>query len=325
MTPVGELVVEDLSTAPDPRFRPILDTLARLVADDPGRRDLEVVVQCEGVEALRARIGSAAPTAAPLVAVCGSAFKPVVALALLQVLHDAGIDPDEPLAPHGVHLADGGTTGRHVIDHRAGLPQIRDLAPEPAGLADGAAIVAALRRTPPIWEPGIRSAYHAISYGYLVEAVISDLTGGGTPMADLVRDRVLRPAGVRPDEVALPWSTDGPEVTDLFVTGQSPIPWRPQGRSLIYRATYALPDLVDHLNRAARGTDPPLSCGVPCTASALAGLYGALIAPSNARPGLPDEVRVARATPSAPGFDQVLRQRLTWSGGTLVGAGLRRA
>lgn len=255
-------------------------------------------------------------------AVCGSAFKPALALCLLQVLHSVGSDPDEPLANLGVELADPRTTGRHAIEHQAGLPQIRDIAPDPRGLSDESGITSALRRTAPLWQPGIRTAYHAVSYGYLLQAICEDLID--EPMVDLLWARVLGPAGIGHQQVTLPSSeASDSRVEDVFVEGRSPIPWRPQGRSLIYRALYALPDLVAHLNSPAGKACPPLSCGVPCTAEALATLYSALIAPTSGHTGYPEEVRSAMFARSEPAFDQVMRQRLTWSGGMLVGAGLR--
>lgn len=315
MSPVAGAVLADLSAAPDPAFRPIIDILAGLAATDRSDGSLEVVVQRDGAEVLRARLAPpGSDPDGPLMAVCGSAFKPALALCALRVARRTGIDIDAPLGDLGVDLADGRTTLRQAIDHRAGLPHIRDVAPEPAGLIDGPGITDALRRLPPCWPPGVRTAYHAVSYGYLLTAICEDL--GGRPMGELLRHHVLEPAGLGPEAVALPWVNGTHDDTvDLTVTGKPSIPWRPEGRALIYRATYPLRDLVAHLNTPASMRTPPLSCGVPCTAAALASIHRVRLDPALAGD---DE---ASAPP--PSFDHVMYQRLTWHRGALMGAGVR--
>jgi hypothetical protein len=208
-----------------------------------------------------------------------------------------------------------------------GLPHIRVIAPAPVDLIDGAATIAALRRLPPLWEPGSRAAYHAISYSHLVEAVCLDLdrsaAASSSSMIDLVWDLVLTPAGVARHDVLLPWP-DEPSVApvDLVTAGTSPIPWRPEGRSLPYRTLYSLPDLVAHLNSDEGRQAPILSCGVACTAGALAGVYTALIGAGGGSPwpGIVGETVLAEREPT---FDRVMCQRITWRAGTLSGAGVR--
>lgn len=316
--------VEDRTLSPaSSRFRCVIDVLNDLAQIEVGPpHQMEVVVHEGGNEVLRAWVGptDVSDGSQPLTAVCGSAFKPVLAICLLRVLHDAGIDIDEPLGGCDVSLADGRTTVRHVVEHRAGLPHIRGIAPNPADLLDRQATLDALRQLPPLWEPGTRSAYHAISYGHLIEAICADLNP--LPISELIWDLVLTPAGLSDQDVLLPWpEMPHPEPVDLVVTGQSPIPWRPDGRSLPYRTLYSLPELVAHLNSPRGRQEPILSCGVACTATALASVYDAVIGADHGSPW-PQEVCRTLLAPGTPTFDRVMFQRLTWRAGTLSGAGV---
>lgn len=65
---------------------------------------------------------------------------------------------------------------RHLLSHRSGVAGLRD--PHTlAELYDWELTTARLAATEPWWEPGTRSGYHAISYGFLVGEVVRRITG----------------------------------------------------------------------------------------------------------------------------------------------------
>ncbi|MET7754616.1 serine hydrolase domain-containing protein [Streptomyces sp. NPDC005389] len=108
-----------------------------------------------------------------------STTKGVTALCA-HLLADRGLlDLDAPVAAYWPEFAAAGKEKlpvRHLLSHRAGLSGLR----EPLTLAefyDWEVTTARLAATEPWWEPGTRSGYHAMTYGFLVGEVIRRITG----------------------------------------------------------------------------------------------------------------------------------------------------
>jgi CubicO group peptidase (beta-lactamase class C family) len=118
---------------------------------------------------------------------------------------------DDPVAEYlpefGKHGKDW-ITLRHILTHRAGIPAI------PAGMrvdldliSDPHRLVELLCDTRPVSPPGRRLAYHALTGGYIIGAVVERITG--RDIRSFWRSEVLDPLGfshlsygVRPDEVS---------------------------------------------------------------------------------------------------------------------------
>ncbi|MFI6123485.1 serine hydrolase domain-containing protein [Streptomyces sp. NPDC051064] len=97
-----------------------------------------------------------------------------------HVLADRGLlDLDAPVAEYWPEFAAAGKESvrvRHLLSHRSGVAGLRD--PHTlAELYDWELTTARLAATEPWWEPGTRSGYHAISYGFLVGEVVRRITG----------------------------------------------------------------------------------------------------------------------------------------------------
>jgi CubicO group peptidase (beta-lactamase class C family) len=114
-----------------------------------------------------------------------------------HVLADRGlVDFDAPVAAYWPEFAAAGKEKvlvRHLLSHRAGLSGLR----EPHSLADlydWELTCARLAATEPWWEPGTRSGYHALTYGFLVGEVVRRVSGL-LPGAFLERE-VTGPLGV---------------------------------------------------------------------------------------------------------------------------------
>ncbi|MEU7296985.1 serine hydrolase domain-containing protein [Streptomyces exfoliatus] len=125
-----------------------------------------------------------------------STTKGVTALCA-HLLADRGLlDLDAPVASYWPEFAAAGKETlpvRHLLSHRAGLPGLR----EPLSLAefyDWEVTTARLAATEPWWEPGTRSGYHAMTYGFLVGEVIRRVTGR-LPGAFL-HDEITGPLGI---------------------------------------------------------------------------------------------------------------------------------
>ncbi|GGJ06068.1 serine hydrolase domain-containing protein [Streptomyces brasiliensis] len=114
-----------------------------------------------------------------------------------HILADRGLlDLDAPVADYWPEFAAAGKERvlvRHLLSHRAGLAGLR----EPHSLEqlyDWELTTARLAATEPWWEPGTRSGYHALTYGFLVGEVVRRVSGL-LPGAFLERE-VTGPMGI---------------------------------------------------------------------------------------------------------------------------------
>ncbi|MET8772079.1 serine hydrolase domain-containing protein [Streptomyces sp. NPDC004658] len=196
-----------------------------------------------------------------------------------HILADRGLlDLDAPVAAYWPEFAAEGKDKvlvRHLLSHRAGLSGLR----EPHTLEelyDWELTTARLAAMAPWWEPGTRSGYHALTYGFLVGEVVRRVSG-------------LRPGAFLEREVTGPLGLD-------FTVG---LPERHSGRAaeLVHPpaasrggqaaafsqlAPAALAALANPLVGAAEANSPAWRAAeIPAanghgTARAVAALYGVL-------------------------------------------------
>ncbi|MBK3574349.1 beta-lactamase family protein [Streptomyces sp. MBT65] len=114
-----------------------------------------------------------------------------------HILADRGLlDLDAQVATYWPEFAAAGKENvlvRHLLSHRAGLAGLR----EPHSLAqlyDWELTTERLAAMEPWWEPGTRSGYHALTYGFLVGEVVRRVSGL-LPSAFLERE-VTGPLGI---------------------------------------------------------------------------------------------------------------------------------
>ncbi|MGA5193025.1 serine hydrolase domain-containing protein [Streptomyces exfoliatus] len=125
-----------------------------------------------------------------------STTKGITALCAHLLVDRGLLDLDAPVASYWPEFAAAGKETlpvRHLLSHRAGLAGLR----EPLSLAefyDWEVTTARLAATEPWWEPGTRSGYHAMTYGFLVGEVIRRITGR-LPGAFL-REEITGPLGI---------------------------------------------------------------------------------------------------------------------------------
>lgn len=80
-------------------------------------------------------------------------------------------------------------TFRQALEHAAGIPHMPRATVET--LCDWEAMCAAIAGMPPLWEPGSRVQYHALSWGWIVGEPLRRITG--RMMHDLVRELISEP------------------------------------------------------------------------------------------------------------------------------------
>lgn len=219
-----------------------------------------------------------------------STTKGVTAICANLLAQRGQLDLDAPVIEYWPEYGaegKGATTVRHLLAHRAGLPTIEaHLSPEQALAWDPA--VEALAAQAPMWEPGTRHGYHALTYGWLVGEVIKRATG--RTVGQFLAAELAGPLGLDM-WIGLPESEE-PRVSRLVAA--------PPARASRDELAALPPERIEQLramasptsltSRALNVTDPPLSFNsrsvhaaeLPAangitTARALARLYAATV------------------------------------------------
>ncbi len=153
-----------------------------------------------------------------------SASKPVTAM-VLHLLDERDLlrldDPVCEYIPRFARHDKHGITLRHVLTHRAGVPNTPPESMDPDLLARPGDIVDLLCEQRPIWRPGTRMGYHAVTAGFLLGEVVRVVTG--KDIQTVLAEEVRAPLGMR-------WLRYGvePQDADLVAvnafTGSHPLP-----------------------------------------------------------------------------------------------------
>jgi len=125
-----------------------------------------------------------------------SASKMVTAM-LVHLCNQRGLlHLDDPvmryLPAFGEHGKDR-ITLRHVLTHRAGIPNIPPQFADVGLLERPAEILALLSSQKPRWRAGRRLAYHALTGGFVLGAVVEKVMGRS--LREVMRDEILGPLG----------------------------------------------------------------------------------------------------------------------------------
>jgi CubicO group peptidase (beta-lactamase class C family) len=277
---------------------PDLDAAARLVAERGCPAQLCVISR--GAVVLDRAFGCAPDALFFLF----SASKPLVALLVHQLAECGALRLDDPVARYwpefGQHGKDA-ITIRQVLQHRSGLPVARSAVRDALAMTDWGTSVRALEQATPAYPPGTAPAYHYLSYGFLLGEVVQRVTG--TPVQDVLRERLLAPLRLHDTFLGLP-----PSLRERRV------------RVVGHGGTELLTALMINRRLARQAVIPAAS--VSSTARDLARLYAAL-----ARGGELDGVRVLSAAtlqsalrPSSDGeTDRYLKLSVRWSEGFQLG------
>ncbi len=246
-----------------------------------------------------------------------SVTKGIVAVCALMAVERGELDVDAPVATYWPGFAENGKEAipvRHLLSHQAGLPVI-DRDPNLEEALAWEPVVEALEAQTPCWEPGSRSGYHALTYGWLVGETLRRVTGR-TP-GRFLAEEVAGPLsldlwiGLPPDREPRVAPLITPDPVDLESVGAERRrvlerfldPGSLASRALLPAAGLAPGEAYN--NPAVHAAEIPGANGIG-TARALARLYAALIGEVDGirllRPGTVDR---ARRT-AARGIDEVM-------------------
>src|SRR5690606_7722446 len=122
-----------------------------------------------------------------------SATKGATAIVAHLLAERGELDLDAPVASYWPEFAaqeKGDVPVAWLLSHKAGLPDT-DRPVSYEGALGWTEAVEALAASAPLWEPGTKHGYHAVTYGYLVGEVIRRATG--KTLGELFQSEVAGP------------------------------------------------------------------------------------------------------------------------------------
>jgi CubicO group peptidase (beta-lactamase class C family) len=127
-----------------------------------------------------------------------SASKAVTAMVVHMLDQDHLLHVNDPVCEYIPEFAKHGKeriTIEHVLTHRAGVPNMPPGEMNLGNLARPERIVRMLCDAEPVWAPGRRLAYHAITGGFILAEVVRRVTG--KDIRTVLGERILRPLHFR--------------------------------------------------------------------------------------------------------------------------------
>lgn len=127
-----------------------------------------------------------------------SASKPVTAM-LIHLLDERGqlhvSDPVCEYIPEFGRYGKESITIRHLLTHRAGVPNLPSETLDLDLLENPDQIIDLLCRQTPSWRPGHRTGYHAVTTGFLFGEIVKRVTG--KDIRTYLADQISKPLGFR--------------------------------------------------------------------------------------------------------------------------------
>ncbi|MEZ4369732.1 MAG: serine hydrolase domain-containing protein [Polyangiaceae bacterium] len=186
-TPATPLVVHGHAA---PEFIRVRDALWRQLKRTGGGAAVSVYYQGECVVDVwgGVRDETGRPWERDTLSVSFSTTKGVASTALHLLVDRGLVDYDAPVARYWPEFAQAGKaaiTVRQLMSHQAGLYGLSELAERAEDLLDWELMVARLAAAAPAHRPGSHSAYHALTYGFLVGEIVRRVSG--RPLSDFIR------------------------------------------------------------------------------------------------------------------------------------------
>lgn len=286
MEPVTEpLAVGEVSEP----FRPVAEAFSRLVGRGAGGGAL--VVRLRGETVANLCVGSAdrrgtRPWTPETLAISFSTTKGIASTVVHRLAERGELGYDDPVAAHWPAFGAGGkdrVTVRELLTHRAGLSSVQAVASEAEDLLDHLGMEERLAARS-VRAPTKRSAYHAITYGWLISGLVRGVTGRG--LGELVQSELAAPLGTDGLHIGAPATARekvaepvGSALRHLGSAAQvlAPVWTRAMGARAAFDALH-----LSGFHRLFEGAEPPIwTTEMPAvngtfSADALARLYGAL-------------------------------------------------
>jgi CubicO group peptidase (beta-lactamase class C family) len=180
-----------------PKFDHIRSTFDTILVGPPaGGAAFAVFVEGECVIDLHggeARPGI--PWTTETLSVMFSNTKGLLSILVATLVESGALDPDAPLVEYWPEFGAISTalTVRGLMEHRAGLSAVRsDMTLDQ--VLDHDSVIRELLLQEPLWEPGTDYAYHAITFGTLVDELVRRVDGRS--LSAMLQEELAQPLGV---------------------------------------------------------------------------------------------------------------------------------
>jgi CubicO group peptidase (beta-lactamase class C family) len=184
-----------------PDFAPVTEKVQQIMGRRSASGGMAVAVYHRGELVVDAWTGArnvdGDPWERDTMATCFSTTKGVVATIVHRLVDRGLLDYDVPVATYWPEFAAAGKeqiTLRHLLTHQSAMHDVRRLAESTEELLQWELMVERLAAAPPVWEIGVRSGYHALTYGWLVGEVIRRVTG--STINEAFQREVVEPLGL---------------------------------------------------------------------------------------------------------------------------------
>lgn len=245
-----------------------------------------------------------------------SSTKGVAALAVAVAVSRGLFGYDDKVADHWPEFAQAGkgdVTVRQLLGHQAGLCVLKP-APTLADVADPDRLAPMLAAQRPVWAPGTRHGYHAVTLGWYESELIRRTDPAGRTLGRFLADEIAGPLGLDL-HIGLPNSVSRDRVALLHQWKRAEsllhlnvMPMRLVAASfnpvgLLARAGCLPSDVApwdgDYNRDDVRAVEIPSANGI-ATASAIARLYGFAATADPALPLSPGVREALTAMPASP-------------------------
>jgi len=251
-----------------PRFAKVKDAFAKnfAVENEYGASfaatlNGELVVDLWGGHADRAR---SRPWRRDSLANVWSTTKAMTAICAHMLLDRGQLELDRPVASYWPEFAAAGKERlpvRYLFSHQAGLAGVSEPLPAEAVL-DWNRFTSALAAQAPLWEPGMRSGYHAITFGHLLGELVRRIDGRS--LGAFFRDEVTSKLGAE-FWIGLPESEEAKVAEMIPPDPPAPLSEPPQPGDSNYELRHALanPRVTQEIanTRAWRAAEVPAANG----------------------------------------------------------------
>jgi CubicO group peptidase (beta-lactamase class C family) len=125
-----------------------------------------------------------------------SVTKGATAILAHKMHQDGELDFDAPVTKYWPEFGQNGKADvpvRYLFTHQVGLPYL-DPPITLDEVLEGSRIVEVLEQQKPVWEPGTAHGYHALTYGWLIGALISKIKG--KPYGQVFAEEIADPLGI---------------------------------------------------------------------------------------------------------------------------------
>lgn len=135
-----------------------------------------------------------------------SVTKAVVATAVHMQVDRGHLDYDAPIADYWPEFAaqgKGRATVRDALTHRVGIPQM-PTGVTPALMCDWQWMTAHIAATEPLFEPGTRTAYLSMTFGWILGELVRRSDPAGRSLGRFVKEEIADPLGISDLWIGIP-------------------------------------------------------------------------------------------------------------------------